>query len=226
MQLVRSATKYITFVTPHVILWEPLKDAILDAKNRKVDVVFFVRKGANRRRPQDLKWLNKNFKVHEVPHLHAKVYLNETTVLVSSMNITEPSIRGKKDFAMVVRRQDDATVFRDYVSGLIPKFATTQSSHSIGNHVSGLIATATVTKTSHSIEPQTSETGTCIRCGKKMRFNKNHPLCDDCFGEWSINKNKNHHEKYCHSCGKSAETFDKPITYRIPRCRPCWNQSR
>ena len=144
---------------------------MLDALERKVDITFFIREGENLRRPEDLRWLRANVKVYEVPNLHAKIYLNERTVLVSSMNILRSSINDSKEFAMIVKSEVQKKIFRDYVSGLIPKFSTTKSSHSIGNYVSGLIAKATETQTSHSIERQTSEAGTCIRGGEKIPFN-------------------------------------------------------
>lgn len=183
LQVVRSATEYITFVTPYVILWDDLKVAILDAKNRKVNITFFLRKGANRRRPEDVKWLRENVKAYFVQRLHAKIYLNETTVLIASMNITAPSfIRGSKDFAMIVRHQHDATMFRDYVSDL-PKYGTTQSSHSIGNAVSSLIPKTSVTQSSNPIELQTQQIPHCITCGKAIPLIKGRPRCKDCWKE-------------------------------------------
>src|ERR1700730_7402271 len=77
LKLVRSAKRHVTFVAPFVTLWDDLKAALLDAKDRKISVTFLLKKGANRRRPEDLKWLSEKVTVCYVSRLHAKIYLNE-----------------------------------------------------------------------------------------------------------------------------------------------------
>jgi hypothetical protein len=219
LQVIRSATKYITFVTPYVDLWMHLTDAMQDAINKRVDITFFIREGENRQRPEDLKWLRTNVKVYEIPNLHAKIYLNETTVLVSSMNITESSTRNSKEFAMIVRRQDDANVFREYVSRLIGKATVGQSSYSVRNYTSVPAGKTRMTQPLHSVGEQNSEGGYCIRSRETIPFNTERPLCTDCFGKWNKYHDKDYAEKYCHSCGKSAKT-----TFARPLCMACWKK--
>jgi phosphatidylserine/phosphatidylglycerophosphate/cardiolipin synthase-like enzyme len=220
LQVIRGATKYITFVTPYVDLWMHLTDAMHDAINKGVEITFFIREGENRQRPEDLKWLRDNVKVYEIPNLHSKIYLNETTILVSSMNITESSTRNSKEFAMIVRRQGDATVFREYVSRLIGKAAIAQSAHPIRNYVSGLVGKATMTQPPRLSGRQSSEDGYCIRSRDKIPFNAEKPLCADCFSKWNKYHDEDYAEKYCHSCGKSAKT-----TFAKPLCMVCWKKS-
>jgi phosphatidylserine/phosphatidylglycerophosphate/cardiolipin synthase-like enzyme len=220
LQVIRSATKYITFVTPYVDLWMHLKDAMREAIDKGVDITFFIREGENRQRPEDLKWLRDNVKVYEVPYLHAKIYLNETTVLVSSMNITESSTRNSKEFAMIVRRQDDAKVFTEYVSRLIGKAAVAQTARPVRNYASGPVEKATLTQSSRSSERQTSKDGYCIRSRDKIPFDTEKPLCADCFSKWNKYHDEDYAEKYCHSCGKSAKT-----TFAKPLCMTCWKKS-
>ena len=220
-KLITNAREFITFVTPYIDLWENLKRAMRNAVERNVSITFFIREDLNARKLEDLKWLRDNkVKVHSVPNLHAKIYLNENTVLFSSMNILRSSINDSKEFAMIVKSENDKKLLRDYVSGLTPKFSTTQSSNSIGNYVSGLIAKAIVTQSSHSIEDHTSQVGICIRCGDKIRFNTDKPLCPDCYRQWATYENEDYPEKYCHSCGKVAKT-----TIDKPRCPACWKKS-
>ncbi len=221
LQIIRSATKNIVFVTPYVDLWMHLKEAMRDAIEKSVDITFVLREGENRQRPEDLKWLGDHVKkVVESPYLHAKIYLNETTVLVSSMNITEKSTSNSKEFAMVVRRQDDAKMFREYVSGLIGKATTTKTSHPIREYVSGLVEKAIITQGSGSFERRTSEGGYCIRSRDKIAFNVEKPLCAECFGKWNKYHDREYGERYCHSCGKSAKT-----TFAKPLCMACWTKS-
>jgi phosphatidylserine/phosphatidylglycerophosphate/cardiolipin synthase-like enzyme len=215
LRVIRSATRYVTFVTPYVDLWMHLKDAISDARNRRVEIKFYVREGENQQRPEDLKWLRDNAKVYEIPYLHAKIYLNEAEVLVSSMNITEVSTRNSKEFAMLVRRADDASVFREYVQKLTAKSTTIQPP-SMGSMVSGLIKT-TVTQSFQQAVRVGSQSGVCIRCGDKIPYNPDHPFCATDYQSWAKWKNQDYKEKYCHHCGKPTKT-----SFERPECTSCY----
>lgn len=46
----------------------------------------------------------------------------------------------------------------------------------------------------------------CIRCGKKINYDKDKPLCPTCFKSWARYMDKSYHEKYCHYCGKVNKT--------------------
>jgi hypothetical protein len=229
-QVITDATVTITLVTPYLGLWEHLKTKIDEAINRKVGISFILRDFANEKfakthPAEDIGWLkSRDIQVIEVPNLHSKIYLNERTVLISSMNITEPSIANSRDFAMIVKSAEDANRFRAYVSILIEKFGRTRPANSIGqrawNSTSGLIRGIGSMQSPLSAGKQTGKVGTCIRCGDKMGFNKERPLCDDCYQKWAKFKNEDFREKRCHSCGKIAET-----TYARPLCITCWRRT-
>jgi len=218
-ELIRSATQNIIFVTPYIELWVHLQDEMRVALARGVDITFLIREDATPRRPEDLEWFRANrIKVYLVPNLHAKIYLNEKRVIVSSMNIHRTSIIDSKDFAMVVKNEDVAKMFREYVSSLIGKAAIPKASRPIRDYVSGLVEKAAMTP--HSFERQTSEDGYCIRSRDKIPFNTGKPLCADCFRQWNKYQDEDYEEKYCHSCGKSTKTsFAKPL------CMACWKKS-
>jgi hypothetical protein len=220
-QLIRSATENIIFVTPYIELWVHLKDEMRDAIAREVDIILLIREGETLRRPEDLEWLHANkVKVYLVPNLHAKIYLNEKRVLVSSMNMHRTSIIDLKDFAMIVRNDNDAKMFREYVSRLIRKATIAQPSHSVRNHVSGPVEKARIAQSSRSFEHRTSEDGYCIRSQDRIAFNTEKPLCADCFRQWNKFQDEDYAEKYCHSCGKNAKT-----TFAKPLCMACWKKS-
>lgn len=61
------------------------------------------------------------------------------------------------------------------------------------------------------------ETGTCIRCGEKISYNVNRPLCDNCYQTWCQFGNIDYPETYCHKCGEIYED----ITYKNPLCKKC-----
>jgi phosphatidylserine/phosphatidylglycerophosphate/cardiolipin synthase-like enzyme len=220
-ELIRGATESIIFVTPYIELWVHLKDEMRDAIARNVDVTFLIREGETPRRPEDLEWLYANkVKVYLVPNLHAKIYLNEKTVLVSSMNIHRTSIIDSKDFAMIVKNEDDAKMFREYVSRLVGKATLARTSPSVRDRLSDFVEKATIAQSVRSFQHQTSQDGYCIRSRDKIPFNTEKPLCAECFRQWNKYQDEDYAEKYCHSCGKSVKT-----TFAKPLCMDCWKKS-
>ena len=61
--------------------------------------------------------------------------------------------------------------------------------------------------------------GTCIRCGTKIPYDQNQPLCEDCYQVWAQFSNMEYIERFCHKCGKE---FSDSITYRHPLCEECF----
>jgi hypothetical protein len=199
LQVVRNASQLVTFVTPYVRLWGHLQTAMDEAIDRRVSIIFVVRAG-ERNQSEDLEWLREHgVRVYEVPDLHAKIYLNEKTVLVSSMNITEKSTTNSHEFAITVRGEDDAKKFRDYVARLTGK--------------------VNASRPARPARQEAELAGICIRDGSRMGFNTARPLCAKCYPEWARYKNEDYLEKYCHSCGKLTKT-----TYARPLCLACYKK--
>ena len=218
LQIIKDAKNQITFVTPFITLWIHLKSEILDAMRRKVQVIFFIREGGNKRNLADVQWLRDNISVlYEVPMLHSKIYLNERTVLVSSMNATEGSTKNSLEIAMLVRLEGDAQELRNYVNRL-PSKSTSKQPPSIGGYVtgyvSGLVKRAVAQYFPHFGRVDTP--GYCIRGDEIIPFNLKHPFCDSHYQLWAAWKKDDYSEKYCHSCGKRAKT-----TARNPQCMDC-----
>jgi hypothetical protein len=170
-----------------------------EAISRSVAISFVVR-ADEENQSEGLEWLrNHDVKVFEVPHLHAKIYLNERTVMVSSMNITEKSTTNSHEFALLVRSEDDAKKFRDYVARLTGKVKASRSAR--------------------PLRQRTEQAGICIRDGSRIDFNPARPLCSKCYLEWAKYENPDYEEKYCHSCGKRTKT-----TYTRPLCLACYKK--
>lgn len=220
-QVVKNARESIIFVTPYVELWVHLKDELRDAINRRVNVTFLIREDHTAHKPENLEWLHANgVKVYLIPNLHAKIYLNEKTVLVSSMNILRSSIVDSKDFAVVIKSQQQEQMLREYVNRLIGKGTRTQLSPKLRNRVSDPSDRMRVTQTLRSTERQIFEQGYCIRSCDKIQFDTEKPLCTDCYRQWNKYQDDEYPEKYCHSCGKSANT-----TFAKPLCLACWKNA-
>ncbi|WP_440948745.1 HRDC domain-containing protein [Methanosarcina sp. T3] len=60
-----------------------------------------------------------------------------------------------------------------------------------------------------------NDSGSCIRCGEKIRYNPDEPFCIDCYNSWARFGNPKYKEKFCHKCGKPVDTSkEKPVCYQ------------
>jgi phosphatidylserine/phosphatidylglycerophosphate/cardiolipin synthase-like enzyme len=190
LRVIRDARKYIVLVTPYLDLWDRAEQAIKVA----------VRNG--------VAWLIDNgVRVLAVDDLHAKIYMNEESVVLSSMNLTHGSTTKSLDFAVVLQDEDLSKEVRDYVSRTVGALA---------DEVKGK---GKVTKFFNRIADAIR--GHCIRCGRAITKNPDRPLCDDCYDVWAEYENSDFQEKVCHSCGEPA-----PTSYAKPLCAGCYRSAR
>src|SRR3970040_59788 len=116
LSVVRDARKYAVLVTPYLGLWPHAEDAITVAVKNRVDVKVILRADPQVLNSDDVQWLLLNkVKVATVEGLHAKIYLNETSVVVSSMNLTRGSTTASLDFALTLHADADTGAVREYV---------------------------------------------------------------------------------------------------------------
>ena len=225
LAILNDATSYAVFVTPYIKLWGHAKNAIELATKKGVDVVFLVRGDDEVVHSPDVRWLrNHNVDVRFIDRLHAKIYLNETTTVVTSMNLHESSSKNSLEIGTDVVDADAAQDIREYVDSTLMKLAQPQKGQK------KLISTTRRSKVLASWDaafekdkkkkPATARKSTtdkkahCIRCEKTIAFDPTKPLCDVCYESWAQYENGEYPESVCHRCGKEKETsYDKPLCY-------------
>ena len=81
LDILRNAKKHVALVSPYNKFWMHLSNEIQSTVGRGVRVDFVYREDE---RNEDIERLEGwGVEVHAVENLHAKIYLNESTVLVS-----------------------------------------------------------------------------------------------------------------------------------------------
>lgn len=222
LKVIRDAKREVVLVTPYLDLfpWHHAQDALKQAADKGVTVRVLIRPrdseaGEHKPSPdreKSVDWLLKNqIAVWEVTNLHAKIYLNEEYVVLSSMNLTESSTRNSRDIALLVRDPSDQKQIRDYVSEQLMSRATRLNPGTP-------VPSGQPLKKTRQPAVQAS-TGTCIRCGEAISRAPDRPLCGDCYDKWAEWENEDYEEKFCHLCGKPAET-----SYAKPLCQDCYRR--
>ena len=112
--------------------------------------------------------------MYTVEKLHAKLFMNESSVILASMNLHEASSKNSKEVALSVTGEGTKSELLAYVERLMrlgheiyPRPATTKAR-----------PTAQYKKETH---PEVA----CHRCGRKWGTTPAKPLCPPCYQEVS-----------------------------------------
>lgn len=116
LTLIHEAEEYLILVSPYVNFnnWESIKMAIKNASNRNVKIKFYTRLD------------NENFKSWEqiealdiqpklVKNLHSKLYFNEKTGIVTSMNLLTSSNLNAMEFGAIYNTSEELEELKSYV---------------------------------------------------------------------------------------------------------------
>ena len=238
LDILRNGKKRVTLVSPYNKFWMHLSNEIQSAVGRGVRVDFMYRK---EERNEYIEWLEElGVRVHAVENLHAKIYLNESSVLVTSMNLLESSSKNSMEICISVNDQEAQKEVRGYVSSLkriaqtaekgkkvSPRPANSRAktrknqtvSESPSKYKAGASKPSFGGLLKDLVAAVTNEGGRCIRCAISIPLNGDRPLCDDHFKTWKRYENWDYEEDYCHRCGADWDT-----SYGKPLCRPCYDK--
>ena len=206
MQIVREARQRLTLVSPYNRHWGHLRREVMAAHQRGVDVTIYHR--ADEPNP-----LAEHNAITAVPisMLHAKIYANETTALVTSMNLLETSAMYSRDVGLLVR---DARLRRE-IDGFIRSLwdsVDTETPSGVAANGNGNAARLHRVTNANDIAEVIDIGGYCIECGIAVPFDPMRPLCPQCYSRHG----RNGLHRLCHKCGESHRTL-----LNEPLCRVC-----
>ncbi len=230
LDILRNAGKWVILVSPYnkFMSWGHFSIALENAVKQGVKVTMFYREG---KRDENIDWLmNQGASVYAVEDLHAKIYMNETQVLITSMNLLEGSAKGSREICISIEEEKLHKDIHDYVEDLsqhavrVRRINNTTTSEPevdapkvVRERRSRYTTGGTGQRTAKTNRGKaTSGEAYCVRCGDSIDFNTEKPLCDEHYKSWNKFKNPDYKEKYCHRCGKKKST-----TYAEPFCDEC-----
>ncbi len=213
--LVAESRKQLLIVSPYIDIWPHFEQQLKSALKRGVEITIVFRRSEAEKYADCWKsWLAWGIDVRHAENLHTKLYMNDDTVIMGSMNLYEFSQRNSEE---LVLRTSDPVLYRhckDYYTVQLKTRTRTvlgQAAAAAGKSLLKGLA-----KVGRAIAEQvfTEESGVCIRCAKKIDQDPAKPYCTSCFASWRKYENPDYAEKYCHICGKKAKTsLAKPVCY-------------
>jgi hypothetical protein len=216
--LFRSAQKHIYIVCPYLQISNDFYDRLKSADGRGIPIIFIHRHHELKEDELERILGISNSRLFHIDNLHSKCYLNETKILITSLNLYEYSeknhemgIRISKDEEPSLYNEVAAEVFhyQQIATEIISKNSTKLKSQYGYQEVTKVKFTNTKSQIK---EPP----GYCIRCGCEIIFHPNFPLCSDCYDIWSRYGDTRYPENHCHSCRRQYRT-----TYGRPICNKC-----
>lgn len=219
--VIKRARKYVILVSPYL---DPNNDILqmLENLDRQKSVPIFVLCSP----PNECGWIEKQqlimtkldkidgCDVHTVPDLHAKLYCNESEMVITSMNLYNAS-RDNFELGVYLTKLNpqDITPFEN---ALIELNDICRAAQPQMNRVQ---ADGTVLARSLN--------GHCILCNQPTVYNETlnddgNQFCPTC-RERFFDSQKHSivlDTRYCHKCGKQKEKS----SYDIPFCRKCWKE--
>ena len=208
--LVSASQDFLIVVTPYFRPWAQMQSEIERAAKREVLVRLIVREDEVPKLADVLApCFTSGVRVLSRTRLHAKLYINESAAILTSMNLIESSANDSWEAGIQVTRAGAPESYRRLLRQADDLIEASEELPSPKRE-----RKATTAKVLAG-PPRTS--GACVRCGSRIKFDPEKPLCSECYPSWKRYGNAEYAEKHCHSCATPhATSVAKPL------CRPCW----
>lgn len=113
--LIRDARKELYIISPYLKLSDNIKELLNDKEREKVDVRIIF--GKQELAPAELSYLEglKYVRLYFSKNLHAKCYLNESKMIIASMNLYEFSQQHNREMGILIdtSNTEDKVVYDD-----------------------------------------------------------------------------------------------------------------
>lgn len=215
--LIRNAEEKLVLVSPYLKLSKDFKE-LLSYRNSK-DKITTVIFGKQELNPDEMKFLQGlRFVILKYNEdLHAKCYLNDDKMVITSLNLYEFSMANNKEMGVLIDRNDpsDAQLFDeaykevDYINQTSQRFDLNVPKTGFNNRSDN-----NKTKERKISKSTIEHIGYCIRTGVEIPFNIEKPMCKEAFKSWNKYGDPDYPEKFCHFSGEASngETcMSKPI---------------
>ena len=149
--------------------------------------------------------------------LHAKCYVNDDKMVITSLNLYEFSMANNKEMGVLIDKNDPSDVqLYEEAFKEVEYIQHTSQKFEIPSHNVGFV----IKNENHSLTEKHSplfaprQHGYCIRTGVEIPFNLEKPFCYEAYEIWLEYMNPFYQERFCHFSGEPSNgetSFDKPI---------------
>jgi phosphatidylserine/phosphatidylglycerophosphate/cardiolipin synthase-like enzyme len=220
-EIISDARERLYIISPYLKLSDSIKERLSDKEREKVEVrIIFGKQELN---PSEMSFLQnlKYARLYFSKNLHAKCYLNENKMVITSMNLYEFSQQNNREMGILIDRslEEDKKIYDDAWKDIDSIFHNAEdfAYKEIPKQDVPKASTRPFKKDEQSTKPAKVDaklTGFCIRTGIKIHFNPDKPLSAEAYKSWSKYSDSDYPEKFCHLSGepsKGETSVSKPI---------------
>ena len=213
-QVINNANERLILISPYLKINDRIKNSLVDKNKFKIDIRLIY--GKSELQPAERNWLNslQYVRTSFCKDLHAKCYLNEREVIVTSMNLYDFSQVNNYEMGIYIKKDEDTPLY-DEIYQEVSRLIRTS-----GDEITVTVSKAPSTRVQRPKSTQTHN-GYCIRCHTEIKLNPMVPYCRKCFTSWNAYKNDEFEEKVCHICGKQNKS-----TKIKPTCYDCYKKHK
>ena len=186
-----------------------------NSKDKITTVIF----GKQELKPEEMKFLQGLrfviLKYHE--DLHAKCYLNDDKMVITSLNLYEFSMANNKEMGVLIDKSDpaDTQLFEDAYKE-VDYINETSQRFELSAPKPVIIPTVDYKNknTNPVVKKSDKPIGYCIRTGVEIPFNIEKPMSYEAYKKWSDYGDQDYKEKFCHFTGEPSHgetSVSKPI---------------
>ena len=212
-ELIREAKERLYIISPYLKLSDNVKELFNDKEREKVEIRIIF--GKQELSPSELEFLEglRYVRLYYSKNLHAKCYLNEIKMIITSMNLYEFSQQNNREMGILIDRgsEADKKVYDEAWLDI----------ESILNNADDFSYKKAPKQ--QQIDDKVSTLGYCIISGIEIPFNPEKPMSYECFKVWSQYSDPDYPEKYCHFSGEPSHgetSVSRPIL------RKNWNRAK
>jgi phosphatidylserine/phosphatidylglycerophosphate/cardiolipin synthase-like enzyme len=218
-ELIREAKERLYIISPYLKLSDNIKELLNDKEREKIEVrIIFGKQELN---PTEMSYLQnlKYVRLYFSKNLHAKCYLNEKKMIISSMNLYEFSQQHNREMGILIERsnESDKQVYEDAWKDIesilnnATDFAYVEAPKETANVKNESVKKPAKVEINKKDQ---NNTGYCIRTGIQIPFNLEKPLSYEAYKKWNEYADGDYSEKFCHFSGEASNgetSVNKPI---------------
>ena len=112
-ELIKNASERLILISPYLKINDRIKELLEDKNRLKIDVRIVY--GKSELQPAEINWLNKLpfIRTSFCKNLHAKCYMNESSCIITSLNLYEFSQINNHEMSVFISRDDDSEMYKD-----------------------------------------------------------------------------------------------------------------
>ncbi len=209
--LIRNAGEKLTLISPYLKISNDFKELLKYRNNKdKATTIVF---GKQELSPDELSFIQslRLVVLRFNENLHAKCYLNDDRIIITSLNLYEFSMANNKEMGIMLEKSEESDM--KAIEDTLKEVEYIISTSQLFDFTPKIIKNAP-NKPQNASSASTSAIGYCIRTGVKIPFNIEKPMSYEAFKIWSQYGDPNYPEKFCHFSGEPSNgetSAAKPI---------------